>query len=162
MTLHLRRQKIWDKAILCTLSQIWVIALGTSRPLNNISFACCLYFISTPIWLKEGATDSIPPLPVRQDGFWQGRMCEVPQYRNSAAKALNNIVPWGLDTLNCIPAPENVVYLLKGRGNQLGKICGKAEKKYNSSFQEQLVSVELMFTAFNIPLASFVCKKWHV
>lgn len=42
MTLHLKRQQIPNKAIPCTLSQIWVIALGTSRPLNSISFACCL------------------------------------------------------------------------------------------------------------------------
>ena len=77
-------------------------------------------------------------------------MCEVPWNRNCAAKALSNIVPQGLDTLNCVPVLENVVHLLKRRDSQLGKTCGKAEN--NRAFQEKLLSVELMFTAFNIPL----------
>ena len=74
----------------------------------------------------------------------------------TTAKTLSNIVPQGLDTLSCKPAPENAVHLLKRRGSQLGKICGKAEK--NSTFQEKLLSVELMFTDFNIPLASSIYK----
>lgn len=84
-------------------------------------------------------------------------MCEVPWNRNCAAKTLRNIVPQGLDTVNCIPVLENVVHLLKRRDSQLGKICGKAEE--NPTFQEEFLSVELMFTAFNIPLTSSIYKK---
>lgn len=76
------------------------------------------------------------------------------------SKTLSNIVPQGLDTLNCIPVLANVVQLLKRRDSQLGKICGKAEK--NPTFQEKLLAVELMFTAFNIALASSIYRKRHI
>jgi len=87
-------------------------------------------------------------------------MCEVPWNRNCAAKTFSSIVPQGLDTPNCIPVLDHAVHLPKRRDSQQGKICGKAEK--NPTFQEMLLSVEVMFTAFNAPLTSSVYKKWQV
>lgn len=73
-------------------------------------------------------------------------MFEVPWNRNPAAKTLRNIVPQGLNSLNCMSVLENAVHLLNKEDIQLGKICRKSEKKISNSPGKVAFS-ELMFTA---------------
>lgn len=49
------------------------------------------------------------------------------------------------------------------KGQPIGQNWWKSrKKKKNCTFQEKLLSVEFMFTAFNIPLVSSIYKKWYV
>lgn len=107
MTLHLRRPSLPNKALACTLSQIWVIAPGTSRPLNYTPFASCLQLVSTPIWLKQTAADCVPH-PTESGPAWKDVWYATEQ-EFCAEKPLSSVVPHSLYSANCIPILENAL-----------------------------------------------------
>lgn len=63
----------------------------------------------------------------------------------------------GFKLTECMSVLENAVHLLNREDIQLGKICGKPEKKISNS-PGKVVFSELMFTA----LENSIDKRWHV
>lgn len=92
VTLHLR-PSLPNKALACTLSHIWVIAQGTSRPLNYTFLASCLQLVSTPIWLKQTAADYVPH-PTERERVVLGVWCATEQ-EFCAEKSLKQWCPSG-------------------------------------------------------------------